>query len=156
MQLQVQSRRLIRSFVAVVAATALLTVLAATSALASEHKTLSLVKRCSDTSPTCVVITSTFKLLLGSTFIYLAPQNLDTTGSPMLLQTGPGKRPGIANGICHFYATTGTGHCEFAGGQGSLRGFHANLAGAWLGGSDFSLAGPYWFDRHHNDYEHEV
>jgi hypothetical protein len=34
-----------------------------------------------------------------------------------------------------------------------LAGFHANLAVAWIGGNDFSLAGQYWFDRQHNDFE---
>jgi hypothetical protein len=91
--------------------------------------------------------------LLGSTFHYLAIGDLGTTGSPMLITSAPGKRPGMASGTCHFNDTTGTGHCEFTGGQGSLEGFHANLAVAWIGGNDFSLAGQYWFDRQHNDFE---
>jgi hypothetical protein len=150
MPIQVRFLRSIRLFVAVAIAVALLAVLAASSALAAETKSLYLVKTCTFTpTVTCLVTTSTLKILRGSTFHYLGPASLGTTGSPMLITTANRVRKGTASGVCHFSGTTG--HCVFTSGTGSLAGFHADLNVLSIGGADFSLTGTYWFDRHHDD-----
>ena len=131
-----------------------LTVLAGSSALAAWPKSVYLVKNCAGGVPPCLVTSSTLKVLRGTTFNYLAPALLGTTGSPMLITTPDtrGVRSGTADGLCHFYMALGTGHCEFAGGTGSLSGFHMNVAVLFIGGGpNFSLTGTYWFDRGNGD-----
>lgn len=147
--------RLLRHFLAVAVAVAI-TILAGSSALGSSVKSIYAEKTCTTivTTATCIVTTSTLKILRGATWRYLdnrAGLGLPI-GSPMLITTAyTGGRAGTANGICHFIAPTG--HCEYAGGTGSLRGFHANFAVLFIGpGPVLSLTGTYWFDRgHHED-----
>jgi hypothetical protein len=147
----------IRRIVALAPTVALLTVLAASSALGNDNdaKSLHLVKTCPtfDTDHSCLVTTSTLKLLRGATFHYLDAANLGLeAGSPMLITTASAtKDHGTANGVCHFNDATGVGHCEFTSGTESLSGFHANLAVLYIGGADFSLTGTYWFTEENED-----
>ena len=147
--------RSLRHILAVAAAVALLITLTTSSALGSSIKSIYAEKTCTTiaTTSTCIVTTSTLKVLLGATWRYLdgrAGLGLPI-GSPMLITTAyEGGRSGTANGVCHFIAPAG--HCEYAGGTGSLRGFHANFAVLFIGpGPVLSLTGTYWFDRSNGD-----
>jgi hypothetical protein len=127
-----------------VATLAFLMTLAASSAFASDSNRLNLVKTCA--GATCVVTTSNVDILAGSTFHYLDGSKLGTSGSPMLLTTRTGIPAGTASGKCQFDSASGTGHCRFSGGTGSLTGFHMNAQVAIVGqGPDFILTGTYHF-----------
>jgi hypothetical protein len=152
--------RAIRRFLAVFTTVALLTLLAASSALAGDTKEKSVYaeKACpgiGPTNPTCLVTTSTLRILRGATFHYLNfPSLFGPDGSPMLLTTADAKniREGTADGICHFNGATFTGHCEFAGGTGSLAGLHMNVLVARINTiPTFSLIGTYWFSHGNTD-----
>lgn len=134
-----------------VAAVALLMILAASSSLGSDTNSLDLVKTCSPDAPTCLVTFSNVEILLGSTFQYLDPAKLDSSGSPMLLTTRTGIPGGTASGKCQFDEVSGTGHCRFTSGTGSLAGFHLNAQVLYIGESDFSLTGTYHFSGNGGD-----
>ena len=153
--------RALRRFLAVFTTVALLTLLAASTALGGDTKAKSIYaeKACpgiSALNPTCLVTTSTLRILRGATFHYLDfPAGLfGPNGSPMLITTADAKniREGTANGVCHFSSATFTGHCEFAGGTGSLAGLHMNVLVARINTiPTFSLIGTYYFSHGHGD-----
>lgn len=147
----------IRLFVAAATAVALLTVLAASSALAAETKTFTGLKDCGTfpTPPTCIITASSLRILRGAVVNYTAPVFYsDHLASPVTLRAID-ERGSTATGQCTFYfagPTAGTGHCEYWSGTGKLAGFHATISvRATTRPSVYSLAGTYWFDRHHDD-----
>ena len=164
MQLQVQLRRLIRSFAAFVTAAALLLVLTASSVLASETKTFTGQKECgppaSLISPParggyCVITRSSLKILRDATVYYTdATLVAGVLRSPVTLVTDD--EDSTATGQCTYHrptlTTPGYGLCTYWGGTGKLAGFHANvMVGPPIRPGVFSLSGTYWFDRHNND-----
>ncbi len=174
MPIQVRFLRSIRLFVAVATGVALLTVLAASSAVAAETKTFRGQKTCSGLLPTtpptqtCIINPSSLEILEGATVHYTHIVFYNNAGavvppgspaaiylsSPVRL-TAIDKKGSTAAGQCTFYIAgpkAGTGHCEWVSGTGKLTGFHSN----WVVGTVnatamvYSLKGPYWFDRHDN------
>jgi hypothetical protein len=146
--------RSLRHIFAVAAAVALLTFAASSSALATNAKSIYAEKECSGLMAThsCIVTFSTFRTLRGADWHYQDLSRLALEpGSPMLLTTADtnGIRAGTATGVCHFVAPVG--HCEWSGGTGSLRGFHANFAVGVVRPGLLSLTGTYWFDRGNGD-----
>jgi hypothetical protein len=141
--------RSLRHLITLVIAASLM-VLAASVALGSDTNSLNLVKSCATfpTTHTCVVTSSNVGILLGSTFHYLDPSKLGSSGSPMLITTAPGVPEGTASGKCQFRGTTG--HCRFTSGTGSLAGFHANAQVLSIPGG-FSLTGTYHFSGDGDD-----
>jgi hypothetical protein len=149
----------LRRFLAVAAAVALITVLAGSSAVASETKTFNGVKDCGPTFPNpplCVFVQSSLKVLRGASAHYTAIQGFsDHIYSPITI-TATDKKNSTATGQCTFFfggANAGTGHCEYWSGTGKLAGFHAMFKIATVGPHLFSVTGPYGFDRHDNDDE---
>jgi hypothetical protein len=150
--------RSFRHFLVVVTAVALLMILAASSALGAETKakSLYLVKNCATfaTASTCVITSSSLKILRGSTLHYLEPGNLTLAGTPMLLTTANtrGIRKGTANGFCQLNFGTGVGHCSFTSGTGSLAGFHMDTTVLHIdSGPNWSLTGTYYFSHGSGD-----
>jgi hypothetical protein len=152
--------RSVRRFLAVLAAAALLTILASSSALGGDTKAKSVYfeKICpgiGPANPTCLVTTSTLRILRGATFHYLNfPSLFGPNGSPMLITTADANniREGTANGVCHFNAATFTGHCEFAGGTGSLAGLHMDVIVVGINKvPTFTLTGTYYFSHGDGD-----
>jgi hypothetical protein len=142
--------RSLRHVVAVGAVVAILTVLASSTAMGSHPKSIYAEKDCANlaTTQSCVVSFSTLRTLRGADWHYQDLSRLALEpGSPMLLTTADtnGIRPGTATGVCHFVAPAG--HCEWSGGTGSLRGFHANFVVGIVGPGLLSLTGTYWFER---------
>jgi hypothetical protein len=169
-----QSKALLRrglEVVAVASAVALLLVVAATSAFASETKTFTAVKTCSGLIPptfntqTCVINPSTLKILRGGTSHYLNIVFYDSTGVPVprtsatylsspMLFTAIDHRQSTATGRCTFFIaglTAGTGHCEWWSGTGKLTGFNSEWKIGTIALHVFSINGAYSFDR--NDSE---
>jgi hypothetical protein len=159
--MQIQVTRSIRLLVAAATGVALLTVLAASSASAAETKTFTGLKDCGTfpTPPICIITESSLKILRGAVVTYTAPVFYsDHLASPVTL-VAIDKRGSTATGQCTFYfagPTAGTGHCEYWSGTGKLVGFHAAISvAATQTTSLFSLAGTYWFDRHHDDDDND-
>ena len=169
-----QSKSLLRrglGVVAVAGAVALLLVVAATSALASETKTFTGVKSCSGLIPpalntqTCVINPSTLKILRGGTSHYLHIVFYNSAGVPVprasatylsspMLFTAIDHNKSTATGRCTFFIagpTAGTGHCEWWRGTGKLRGFNSEWKIGTISLHVFSINGTYSFDR--NDSE---
>ena len=156
--------------VAVSAAVALLTVVAASSAFAAETKTFTAVKTCSGLLPTtpltqtCVINPSTLKILLGGTSHYTNIVFYNSAGVPVprasatylsspMKFTAIDKRHSTATGRCTFFIagpTAGTGHCEWWRGTGKLSGFNSRWVIGTLAPHVFSIAGTYRFDRDGN------
>jgi hypothetical protein len=154
-------------------AVALLSIVAATSALAAETKTFTAVKTCSGLLPTtpltqtCVIDPSTLKILRGGTSHYLDIVFYDSAGVPVprssatylsspMKFTAIDKRHSTATGRCTFFIAgpkAGTGHCEWWSGTGKLAGFHSNWMIGTLGPHVYSIAGTYRFDRDRHDNE---
>ena len=147
--------RSLRHLLAVAAAVALLMTLATSSALGAHPKSIYAEKDCTNLLPTshsCIVTFSTLKVLRGADWHYQDLSRLALEpGSPMLLTTADSKgiRAGTAVGVCHFVAPAG--HCEWDGGTGSLRGFHARFIVGVVSATVLSLTGTYWFDRGEDD-----
>ena len=147
--------RTLRRVAAVGAAIALLTFLASSTALGSHPKSIYAEKDCTNLLPTthsCIVTVSTLRTLRGADWHYQDLSRLALEpGSPMLLTTADtnGIRAGTATGVCHFVPPAG--HCEWSGGTGSLRGFHANFIVGVVRPGLLSLTGTYWFERGNGD-----
>ena len=142
--------RSLRRFLTVGTVVALLTIFASSSALGTHAKDIYAEKECSALMAThsCIVSFSTLRTLRGADWHYQDLSRLALEpGSPMLLTTADTKgiRAGTATGVCHFVAPAG--HCEWSGGTGSLRGFHANFIVGVAGPALLSLTGTYWFER---------
>jgi hypothetical protein len=97
-----------------------------TVSASSPLKAFHLAKTC-DTSGTCTVISSdTPSLPVGTTESYLGPQfGVPVLSSRVVIAIPYGG--GTAVGHCTYPLRSATGTCTFAGGTGSLAGFHANL-----------------------------
>jgi hypothetical protein len=147
-----QSQALLRrglGVVAVAVMAALLLVVAATSAIASETKTFTGVKTCSGL------------ILLGGTSHYLNIVFYDSSGVPVprtkatylsspMLFTAIDHRQSTATGRCTFFIagpSVGTGHCEWWSGTGKLRGFNSEWKIGTIALHVFSINGTYSFDR---------
>ena len=99
-----------------------------------------LEKTC-DAFGTCTVFASNADPLpVGTTETYFGPQFGDPVLSSRVLITSPYGGGGTAVGHCAWPLRTATGTCTFAGGTGSLAGFHANLTVS--ANADFSVF--YW------------
>ena len=152
---------------AVVAAVALLTFLAASSALAAETKTFTGWKGCkapysTATPPAaggyCLIFESSLKILEGAKVYYWDAHVTTENGglvlrSPVILRAID-ERASTATGSCTYYfatmTTPGHGLCEYTAGTAKLEGFHANVvvgAPTFVGSGVFPLLGTYWFDR---------
>jgi hypothetical protein len=93
----------------------------------SPLQALNLAKTC-DGAGTCTVVTSNAASLpVGTTETYLGPQFGDPVLSSRVLITSSYSGGGTAIGHCAWPLRTLTGTCTFAGGTGSLAGFHANV-----------------------------
>lgn len=175
MLIQVRLVRSIRLLAALAAAVALLMVLAASPALASETKTFTGVKECKPpasliTPPAaggyCVITESSLEIIEGAKVYYTNATVTPTLvngiltnvlDSPVTLRATD-KRHSTATGHCTYYflnaTTPGHGICVFSSGTGRLRGFHANeIVGppTFPGSGIFPIMGTYGFDRGHND-----
>jgi len=90
---------------------------------------------------TCTVTSSdAASLPPGTTETYLGPQFGDPVLSSRVVITSTYGGGGTAVGHCAWPLRTATGVCTFAGGTGSLAGFHANLTVS--ANADFSVF--YW------------
>jgi hypothetical protein len=163
-----------RRLAAVSAAAALLTVLASSSAFASEARTFTGVKECKPpasliTPPApggyCVITESSLRILEDAKVYYTNATVVPTLvgglltnvlNSPVTLRATD-KRMSTATGHCTYYyanaTTPGHGLCVFWSGTGKLRGFHANeMVGAatFPGSGVFPITATYWFDRDHD------
>jgi hypothetical protein len=150
--------RLLRHFLAVAVAVVVLTVLAASSALAAETKTVYGLKDC-NTSPSppapggfCLITKSSFKILQGAKVYYTDAHVVDNVlKSPVTLRATD-KQRSTAMGRCTFYIATNTGLCVYSSGTDKLAGFHATIVvGPTTKSNVYTLAGMYWFDRDGND-----
>jgi hypothetical protein len=158
--------RLIRPFVAVASTAALLTVVAASPALADETKIFTGMKICrvpfvtvSPPNPGgyCLITQASIKILVGAKDYYTNPTVTLAPGGALLVVSSPvtivatDKRGSTASGHCTYYyptaTTVGHGLCTYSSGTHKLRGFHAR----WVIGSPtptgVTVVGPYWFDR---------
>jgi hypothetical protein len=114
----------------VVAATMLvfLSLLFAPAASASSPLHSSQLAKTCDGLGTCTVFSSdAAPLQAGTTETYFGPQFGDPVLSSRVLITSSYGGGGTAVGHCAWPLRTATGTCTFAGGTGSLAGFHANL-----------------------------
>lgn len=131
----------------------------ASHAKAAETKTFTGLKACSGlitpTTQTCLVTASSLEILMGATMQYTyIVFYADYLTSPILL-TAIDEEESTATGRCTFYFA-GHGLCEFWSGTGKLAGFHATIVvGTTTSPSVYSLAGTYWFDRHHADDDND-
>jgi len=109
------------------------------SASSPEHA-FHLAKAC-DGLGTCTVFSSdAAPLPAGTTETYFGPQFGDPVLSSRVLITTSYGGGGTAIGQCAWPLRSATGTCTFAGGTGSLAGFHANLTVS--ANRDFSVF--YW------------
>lgn len=147
---------------AVVAAVALLTVLAASSALAAETKTFTGQKICKPPGVPiefmppkpggyCLITASSLEILEGAK-IYLTNATLiaGVLDSPVTLKATD-ERGSTATGHCTYYfptsTTPGHGLCTYWSGTGKLAGFHAREVAGSPTSLGVSFTGTYWFDR---------
>ena len=111
-----------------------------TVSASSPLRAFHLAKTC-DGLGTCTVFSSTAAPLpAGTTESYLGPQFGDPVLSSRVLITSSFGDGGTAVGHCAWPLRAATGTCTFAGGTGSLAGFHANLTVS--ANADFSVF--YW------------
>jgi hypothetical protein len=114
--------------------------IAPTVSASSPLQTFHLAKTC-DGLGTCTVVSSDAAPLPASTTeTYFGPQFGDPVLSSRVLITSSYGGGGTALGHCAWPLRTATGTCTFAGGTGSLAGFHANLTVS--ANADFSVF--YW------------
>jgi hypothetical protein len=127
-----------RLIVAVVTIVSLSVLALAPSVSASSPQTsFSLAKTC-DGLGTCTVVTSNAAALPpGTTETYLGPEFGDPVLSSRVVIASPYSGGGTATGRCAWPLRSASGTCTFAGGTGSLAGFHANLT--VTANADFSL-----------------
>jgi hypothetical protein len=146
--------RVLRHFLAAATAVALLTVLAASPAMAAETKQVIGLKDC-NTSPSppapggfCLITESSLKILEGAKVYYTdADVAAGVLKSPVTLRAIDSQRS-TATGKCTFYFATLTGLCVYWSGTDKLAGFHASIkVGPTTTSNVYTLAGTYWFDR---------
>jgi hypothetical protein len=160
-------RSLVVHFVAVASAVAMLTVIAASSALADETKTFTGLKICKPPGVPiqfvppapggyCLITASSLKILLGAK-VYLTNATLvaGVLDSPVTLKAID-RRGSTATGHCTYYTAAayppGHGLCTYWSGTGKLAGFHATEVAGPPTSLGVSITGTYWFDRdHHGD-----
>jgi hypothetical protein len=166
--------RAFRLFAAFGSVLALLAVVGAQSASASETKTFIGVKICKLPFVTvappnpggyCLITQSNLKVLLGAHDYYTNPTVTRTASGGLAIVSSPitiramDERHSTATGHCtYFYPPTynpAHGMCEFWSGTGKLTGFHTR----WVVGPPTAIGvtiiGPYWFDRDGDEHERD-
>ena len=154
MPIQVRCWRSIRLFIAATTAVAVVTVLGASSALASETKTFTGLKDCNGTGPSfpaatgsCLVTKSSLEILEGGTVHYTSVAWLADRLTSSVKFTAIDHEGSTATGQCTFFFS-GTGHCDYWSGTGDLTGFHATIAvGSTKSTGVYSLKGTYWYAK---------
>ena len=106
----------------------------------SPLQALHLAKTCDGLGTCTVTWSDAAPLPAGTTETYFGPQFGDPVLSSRVLITSSYGGGGTAVGHCAWPLRTATGTCTFAGGTGSLAGFHANLTVS--ANADFSVF--YW------------
>ena len=151
-------------FLAVGAAAALLMVLTASSATASDTKTLVARKVCTvptvtvappDAGGYCLFTESNRKVLRGAKAYYTNPViAAGALSSPITLRAAD-RRGSTATGSCTYRfptaTTPGHGLCVYTGGTGRLEGFHATLVIGPPSLTGCSVIGRYWFSEDEGD-----
>lgn len=159
------TRHLVARVIAFATAAALFTVLAASTAFASEAKPFTGQKICRQPFVTiappnpggyCLVTASSLKILVGAK-IYLTHPTLvaGVLDSPVTLKATD-RRGSTATGHCTYYSggtPQGHGLCTYWAGTGKLAGFHAKEISGPPTGQGVSMTGTYWFDRDHEGDE---
>jgi hypothetical protein len=151
-----QSKALLRrglEVVAVATAVALLSVVAASSALGAETKTFTGVKDCNQSPAVpfpggfCLMTASSYKVLLGAPVYYTAPVIANGVLTSPVTLAAVDKKGSTATGECTFNFATQTGVCVYSSGTGKLAGFHATInVGPTSTPNVYSLTGTYGFD----------
>ncbi|SRR6266576_2621938 len=158
------TRHLVARAIAFATATALFTVLAASTAFASEAKPFTGQKICRQPFVTiappnpggyCLVTASSLEILEGSKIFLTNPTFIGgILDSPVTLVAND-RRGSTATGHCtyHYPTSTTPGHglCTYWAGTGKLMGFQASEVSGPPTPQGVSMTGTYWFDRDHQD-----
>ena len=163
--------RLARPFVALTSAAVVLSVFAASPALAAETGTFVGQKICrapfvaiSPPNPGgyCLITEANLPFLRGAKDYYTDPTvTLSSTGALLVVSSpvtikATDERGSTASGNCTYYypsATNPVGHglCVYSSGTGHFYGFNAVLTIGGPTATGVSVVGPYWFDREHGN-----
>jgi hypothetical protein len=156
--------RLVRPFVAVASAGALLAVLSSAPVSAAETKMFVGQKICRVPFVTipagqpggyCLITAANIPFLEGAKAYYTDPHLVAGVSTSPVTIKATDERGSTITGHCTYYYPPAVnpwhGLCVYSGGTGYFEGFNAN----WVIGSPtatgVTVNGPYWFDREHGD-----